>query len=160
MDIKQHWPRLVTTLVSGAQGFALVAYGIGIAVVGLTVGLEGSTAASEPLAVTVEVITFCLFGVGLLLVAWGLYGQRGWSRLPFVVAQLLAFTVGIPLLSSTDSLGFVIGLSVTVGAAAGLVALIVGVIRAPDAVDLRVQNNTAKKAADAKPADRLSDSDR
>ncbi len=136
----------------------MVAYGLGIAVVGLTVGLEGSTAASEPLAVTVEVITFCLFGIGLLLVAWGLFGQRSWSKLPFVVAQLLAFTVGVPLLSSTDSLGFVIGLSVTVGAALGLVALIVGVVRAPDAVDLRESGGNKKARTPGSDVNHVSDS--
>jgi hypothetical protein len=88
-------------------------------------------------AVTFEVVTFCLFGIGLLLVAWGLFGQRSWSKLPFVVAQLLGFTVGIPLLSSTETLGLTIGVSITLGAAIGLISLIVGVIRSPDEMDLR-----------------------
>lgn len=116
--------RLLTAIVAAAESAALAAYAISIAAVALTAGLQGPVEVSSPTGVAVEVITFALFAVGLAMVAWGRSKGHGWSTVPFVVAQLLALTVGIPMATGVPD-GRWIGVAITVAALGGLVALLI-----------------------------------
>jgi hypothetical protein len=78
---------------------------------------------SSPTGVAVEVVTFALFAVGLAVVAWGRSKGHGWSTVPFVVAQLLALTVSIPMATGVPD-GRWIGVALTVAAFGGLIALL------------------------------------
>lgn len=84
-------------------------------------GLTGPESVSNPAGVTLEVIIFAAFGIGLLLVALGWWRVRSWARAPFVLAQLLALVVSVPLIGSSGSVERVIGFVVTIVAAGALV---------------------------------------
>lgn len=115
--------RLLTAIVAAVEAAALAAYAISIAAVALTAGLQGPVEVSSPTGVAVEVVTFALFAVGLAVVAWGRWKGHGWSTVPFVVAQLLALTVSIPMATGVPD-GRWIGVALTVAALGGLVALL------------------------------------
>lgn len=148
--LKSNWPRLATTLVAGLQALALLGYAVGIAVIGLVNGLEGPAAVSSPMGATVEVIAFALFGLGLGTVAVGRWRKSSWSGPPFVLAQLLALTVGVPLATAGDMLGRTIGIVVTGSAIVGLLGLIAGALRSPDEIDLRDAEGSTKSSARVK----------
>lgn len=131
------WPRLATTAVVTAQALALIGYALGIAVIGLTSGLEGPEAVSSPMGATVEVITFALFGAGLAAIAVGRWRTSSWSGPPFVLAQLLALTVGVPLATASGSVGTTIGVLLTASAVVGIVGIVASALKTPAAIDLR-----------------------
>lgn len=87
----------------------------------LIFGLTGPESVSNPAGVTLEVIIFAAFGLGLLVVALGWWRVRSWARAPFVLAQLLALVVSVPLIGSSGSVERVIGVVVTIVAVGGLV---------------------------------------
>lgn len=133
--------RLLTAIVAAAESAALAAYAISIAAVALTAGLQGPVEVSSPTGVAVEVITFALFAVGLAVVAWGRWKGHGWSTVPFVVAQLLALTVGIPMATGVPD-GRWIGVAITVAALGGLVALLIAGREGVDPVEPGAGGNT------------------
>ena len=87
----------------------------------LIFGLTGPESVSNPAGVTLEVVIFAAFGAGLLVVALGWWRVRSWARAPFVLAQLLALVVSVPLISSTGSVERVVGVVVTIVAVGGLI---------------------------------------
>ena len=123
-------------MVALAEAIALLGYAISIAVVALTTGIQGPQEVSSPTGVTVEVATFALFGAGMAAIAWGRWRGHGWSTVPFVVTQLLALTVGIPMATGVPD-GRLTGLAICAGVLIGLGALILGGRDA--AMDLRDQ---------------------
>jgi hypothetical protein len=143
------WPRLITASVAGLQAIALLGYALGISVIGLMSGLEGPAAVSSPTGAVVEVIAFGLFGAGLAAIALGRWRESGWSGPPFVLAQLLALTVGIPLVSASDSVGTAIGSLVTGSAILGIVGIVAGAFQSSGDVDLREQQQIPEHIADS-----------
>ncbi len=83
-------------------------------------GLTGPAEVSNAPGVTLEVIIFGTFGVGMVVVAVGWFRSRRWARAPFVLAQILALVISIPLLGATDALQQTAAVAVTVVTAAGL----------------------------------------
>lgn len=122
---------MATTSVAAAQGLALLGYGLGISIIGLTSGLEGPAEVSSPIGAIVEVATFGLFGVAMISIAFGRWHQSSWSGPPFVLSQLLALAVGLPLATATDAVGRTIGFAVTASVLVGLGAMIVGLWQSP-----------------------------
>lgn len=117
--------RTLTAVVAGGQALALVGYAVSIAVVALTTGIQGPSEVSSATGVAVEIVTFAVFGAGLAAIAWGRWRGHGWATVPFALAQVLALTVGIPLLTGADD-GRLWGLGITAAAVVGLVALVLG----------------------------------
>lgn len=87
----------------------------------LIFGFTAPSAVSNPAGVTLEVVIFAAFGVGLLVVAYGWWKVRSWARSPFVLAQLLALVVSIPLIGASGSVERVVGVLVTIVAVGGLI---------------------------------------
>lgn len=115
--------RAVTATIAGLEGLFLIGYAVSIAWVAVSSGITGPVEVSSPAGVTVEIIVFALFGVGVTVLAVGRWRGSGWSVVPFVVVQLLALTVGIPL--ATGSGGAVpAGIAVSALALIGLGALV------------------------------------
>jgi hypothetical protein len=85
-------------------------------------GLRGPESVSNPAGVTLEVIIFLFFGVGMAAVARGWWRLSRWARAPFVLAQMLALVVGVPLISSSGSVASAVGVLITVIASVSLVA--------------------------------------
>lgn len=117
--------RSISTFVAGVEAAALLGYGVSIAYVALTAGIQGPVEVSSPAGVVVEVVTFLAFGAGMALVAVGRWRRQGWATIPFVVAQLLALTVGIPLATGAPD-SRLLGYVITAGAVIGLVSLFLG----------------------------------
>lgn len=84
-------------MVAVVQGLALIGNGIAVAFVVLRDGITGPSAVASPAGVAVEVLLYLLFGGALLWVSRGLARGSGAVLTPFVLAQLLALTVAIPM---------------------------------------------------------------
>ncbi len=122
-----HRPTTIRFLagISAAQGVFFLIYAVLITVGVLRFGLTGPEAVSNSAGVTLAVIIFLFFGVGLVFTAWGWWKVRSWARSPFILAQLLALVVGVPLISATGSGERVVGIVVTVVAiTGGVIALL------------------------------------
>lgn len=128
-NVYANWPKLTTTAVAGLQGLALLGYAAGISVIGLTSGLEGPAAVSSPVGAVVEVVTFALFGAAMIAIAVGRWRESSWSGPPFVLSQLLALAVGLPLATATDMVGKTIGLAVSASAVVGIIGILAGVFQ-------------------------------
>lgn len=117
--------RLITTIVAAIEAAALISYGLITGGVALVSGIEGPSAVSSPTGVAMEVLTFVLFGAGLVAIAVGRWRSAGWSTVPFLVAQLLALTIGIPLATGVSE-GVPFGVVITALAVVGLVGMFLG----------------------------------
>ncbi len=117
--------RVISSAVAGAEGLGLLGYAASIAVVAVTSGIAGPAEVSSPSGVVVEIVTFALLGAGLVVVAVGRWRGHGWATIPFVVAQLLALTVGVPLATGATE-GRAAGYLITAVAVLGLVSLFLG----------------------------------
>ncbi len=105
--------------ISATQGVFFIIYAILITAGVLRFGLTGPEAVSNSAGVTLAVIIFLFFGVGLIATAWGWWQIKGWARSPFVLAQLLALVVGIPLISATGTTEKIVGVGVSIVAIVG-----------------------------------------
>lgn len=116
-----HRPATIRFLagVSTVQGVFFLIYAVLITVGVLRFGLSGPEAVSNTPGVTLAVIIFLFFGAGLVVTAWGWWQVRSWARSPFILAQLLALVVGVPLISATGSGEKIVGVVVTIVAIAG-----------------------------------------
>ena len=101
------------------QGVFFVVYAVLITAGVLRFGLTGPEAVSNSAGVTLAVIIFLFFGVGLIATAWGWWQVKSWARSPFVLAQLLALVVGIPLMSASRTPEIAVGAFVTIVAVIG-----------------------------------------
>jgi hypothetical protein len=121
---------VITATIAAVQAIVLLAYGLSIAIVALTVGIQGPRDVASPGGVAVETVVFVLFGIGLGFVAAGRWRGASWSTVPFVVAQLLALPVGLPLLGAS---GWprVAGIATVMAAVAGLVAVVAARVQDP-----------------------------
>lgn len=88
---------VAAAVVAVVQGLALIGNGIAVAFVVLRDGITGPSAVASPAGVAVEVLLYLLFGGALLWVSRGLARGSGAVLTPFVLAQLLALTVAIPM---------------------------------------------------------------
>ncbi len=83
-------------------------------------GVSGPSEVANASGVTLEVVIFLFFGLGMLLVAVGWFAAKRWARAPFLLAQLLALVVSIPLIGATDPLQKWVAILVTLAAVIGI----------------------------------------
>ena len=106
--------------ISGVQGVFYVVYAILIVVGVARFGVSGPREVANASGVTLEVVIFLFFGLGMLLVAVGWFRAKRWARAPFLLAQLLALVVSIPLIGATDPLQKWVAILVTLAAVIGI----------------------------------------
>jgi len=108
-------------LVSGLEGLALLGYALFDVIQGMTVGITGPAGVSSVTALTLQIVIFFAFGLGLLVVGRGWWQARRWARAPFVLAQLIALVVGVPLAQAAETSSRIPGIVISLVAALGLV---------------------------------------
>ena len=106
--------------ISGVQGVFYVVYAILIVVGVARFGVSGPSEVANASGVTLEVVIFLFFGLGMLLVAGGWFAAKRWARAPFLLAQLLALVVSIPLIGATDTFQKWVAILITLAAIVGI----------------------------------------
>ena len=113
-------PLAALAVIALVEGLVLVAYGVYALVEGLRLGATGPDQVSNVPAIALEVLLFALFGVGLIWLARGWWGARRWARAPFVLAQIIALLLGVPL-AQADGTERVVGVAMSLIAVLGIV---------------------------------------
>jgi uncharacterized membrane protein (DUF2068 family) len=113
---------VVGAVIAGVQGVALLIYAVYIAVQTARLGITGPAAVSSPIAVTLEITIFGLFGVAMVLAARGLWRSRRWARSLLVVGQFIALVIGVPLATAEGGVERAAGIVLVGMAITGLVA--------------------------------------
>ncbi len=113
---------VVGAVIAGVQGVALLIYAVYIAVQTARLGITGPAAVSSPIAVTLEITIFGLFGVAMVLGARGLWRSRRWARSLLVVGQFIALVIGVPLVTADGGVERAAGIVLVGMAITGLVA--------------------------------------
>lgn len=116
------WLR-VAAVIALVEGAALVTYGIYVIVQVARLGITGPAPVSNVQSVALEIVIFLVFGIALLLAAWGLWRTRRWSRSLAVLGQLIGLVVGVPLVSATGSVERMAGILVVAMSIGALVCL-------------------------------------
>jgi len=114
-------PLMALAMVSWLQGTALLAYALFDIVEAVTVGISGPAPVSNASGLMLQILLFLVFGVGLILVGRGWWQVRRWARAPFVLAQLIALVVGVPLAQASDASVRIPGLALSAIAGVGLI---------------------------------------
>ena len=121
---------LVLAVIAALEGLVLLGYAGFDIVEGLRVGVQGPSAVSNVPGLLLQIVIFLVLGAAGIAIAVGWWRGRRGARAPFVVAQLLALVVGVPLLQSGGSQSS-IGLVIVVVAGVGIVlAMLPSVTRA------------------------------
>ena len=113
-------PLAALAVIALVEGLVLVAYGVYALVEGLRLGATGPDQVSNVPAIALEVLLFALFGVGLVWLARGWWGARRWARAPFVLAQIIALLLGVPL-AQADGTERIVGVAMSLVAVLGIV---------------------------------------
>lgn len=108
-------------IIAAVEGLVLVGYAVFDLLGALLVGTTGPEEVSNASAMILQIVIFAIFGAGMLIVARGWLSVAGWVRGPFVLAQLIALVVGVPLIRATDVTQQAVGAIITVMALIGLV---------------------------------------
>lgn len=116
--------RLFAAAIAGLEGAALIGNAVAVAVVVLRDGITGPSTVASPVGVVVEIALFLIFGGAMLFIARGLSAGSTGVLTPFLLAQILGLTVGIPLLSAPEGVSAV-GALITAACVAGAVAWLV-----------------------------------
>lgn len=106
--------------ISGVQGIFYVVYAILIVVGIARFGVSRPSEVANTSGVTLEVVIFLIFGLGMLLVSGGWFASKRWARAPFLLAQLLALVVSVPLIGATDPFQKWVAILVTLAAVIGI----------------------------------------
>jgi hypothetical protein len=114
------WRLRILGSISGIQGVFYAVYAILIVVGVARFGVSGPREVANASGVTLEVVIFLFFGLGMLLVAGGWFTSRRWARAPFLLAQLLALVVSVPLIGATDPFQKWVAILVTLAAVIGI----------------------------------------
>ena len=112
---------MALALISWLQGTALLAYAVFDVVEAVTVGISGPAPVSNTSGLMLQILLFLVFGVGLMFVGRGWWQVRRWARAPFVLGQLIALVVGVPLAQASEASARVPGILVSAIAVIGLV---------------------------------------
>ncbi|MEI6361960.1 MAG: hypothetical protein WCP95_07475 [Actinomycetes bacterium] len=125
-------PLTALAAIALIEGLALLGYAVFLLVEGLRLGATGPAEVSNVPAIALQVALFAIFGAGLGWVTRGWWRGRRWARAPFLVAQLMALVIGIPLAQAEGSERWV-GITFSLMAVLGIVlAFTPAVIRALD----------------------------
>lgn len=89
------------------ESVALLGYGLFDLVEAVRVGATGPADVSNGPAIVLQIILFAIFGGGMVWIARGWWRQRRWARAPFLLAQLLALVIGVPLAQAEGGERFV-----------------------------------------------------
>lgn len=108
-------------LIAAIEGLALAGYAVFDLVGALLVGTTGPAEVSNASAMILQIAIFAIFGAGMLIVARGWLTVAAWVRGPFVLAQLIALVVGVPLVRATEAVQQGVGVVITALAVVGLV---------------------------------------
>lgn len=106
--------------ISGIQGVFYVAYAVLIVVGVARFGVSGPSEVANASGVTFEVLIFLFFGIGMIFVAIGWFSAKRWARAPFLLAQLMALVVSVPLIGATDALQKWAAILITLAAFVGI----------------------------------------
>jgi len=112
---------LVLTAIAGLEGVTLVGYALFDLVSVIRFGIQGPAQVSNAPGVALQVLIFALFGAALVLVASGWWRQRRWARAPFLLGQLLALVVGVPLAQSAGRVEQSAGVLIVIVAVGGAI---------------------------------------
>jgi len=112
-------PCQVAAGIAALEGAGLIAYAGLDVVVALRDGLTGPAAVSNLPGFFLQVLIFLILGGGMLAIARGWWMRARWARSPFVLAQLLALVVGVPIIG-TGGLAGVIGIALVVLSVVGV----------------------------------------
>lgn len=107
--------------IAAIEGVALAGYALFELVEAVRLGVTGPAEVSNPAAITLQIAIFGVFGVGLLLIARGWLRRSRWVRGPFVLAQIIALVVGVPLVQANGAVERVAGVAIVFLAIAGIV---------------------------------------
>lgn len=116
---------IVLAVIAALQGLALIGYAVFDIVQGVTVGPTGPSEVSNLPGLILQIAIFAALGIGLVFVARGWWGAKYGARAPFIVAQLLALVVGVPLVSAPDVGTQQVGLALVVTGVIGIVVALV-----------------------------------
>ncbi len=103
MTFHKHPLLVALGVIAALEGVGLIGYAVYDIFQGITVGITGPREVSNLPALVLQIVIFAALGIGLLLVARGWWRAAYGARAPFIVAQLLALVVGVPLLSAPDA---------------------------------------------------------
>lgn len=116
---------------AAVEGVALLVYAVYDTIEAIRIGATGPADVSNGPAIILQILIFVIFGGGLLLVARGWWASKRWARAPFILAQVIALVVGIPLAGASGTMERSAGIAVTAIAVVGIVlALTPAVTRA------------------------------
>jgi uncharacterized membrane protein len=100
-------PFLAIAVIAALEGLGLLLYGIYDLVESVRVGVTGPAEVSNVPAIALQIVLFAIFGAGLLWIARGWWLMRRWARAPFILAQLMALVIGVPLAQAEGAERFV-----------------------------------------------------
>ncbi len=116
--------------IAVAQALVLAGMGLAVLVVVVRDGIQGPAAVASGQGVAMEIVVYLLFAAGMAAVAVGAWRGAGWAATPFLLAQLLALTVGLPMATGDEGGVRAAGILVALAAVAGILAW-GSVIRSP-----------------------------
>ena len=111
---------VLLAVIAAIEGVALVGYAVFDVVQGFRVGLVGPPAVSNLPGLILQIAIFAVLGAALLVIAAGWWKAKYGARAPFIVAQLLALVVGVPLVQATESGPRSVGLALIVVGVVGI----------------------------------------
>lgn len=118
------WGLRVSTPLVTAEAVALIGYGIYLLIQFARFGTTGPEEVSNVPAVVTGIVIFLGFGIGLAFTSRGLWRARRPARAPAVLAQLIAFVVGGPMVFSSESAPRIVGILIVAVAGAAVIALL------------------------------------
>ena len=112
---------VVLAAIAAIEGLALAGYAAFDAVEAVRVGATGPADVSNGPALVGQIVILAVFGAGLVFIGLGWWRTRRWPRAPFLLAQLIALVIGVPLASAAGGVVRVVGIAMVVAALAGIV---------------------------------------
>lgn len=106
--------------ISAAQAVFYLVYAILVVVGVVRFGVSGPSEVANTPGVILEVVIFLVFGFGMVLVAWGWFTSKRWARAPFLLGQLLALVVSVPLAGADDLAQRIVAIFVSLAAVLGI----------------------------------------
>lgn len=114
-------PLIGLAVIAAIEGVFLLVYAIFDIVEAIRVGTSGPEEVSNTPALLLSIALFALIGVGMLVVGFGWWRARRWSRAPFILAQILGLVIGVQLAMATGTAERTTGIAVALLALVGLV---------------------------------------
>jgi uncharacterized membrane protein len=109
------------------EGIALLGYAVFDLVEAATVGVTGPAAVSNVPGIALQIILFLIFGGSLVWIGRGWWSTRRWARAPFLLAQLIALVIGVPL-AQAEGPERVVGIVLALMALIGIVLVFTPVV--------------------------------